>query len=83
MLQADLHLADRDESCWSVSKAFSGMHNGDVLQQEMLSASKIPMPDLIGDLRYRQQNVWGEANALSVMVRGVTLLSMMLTTTIV
>eukprot|EP00983_Pelagomonas_calceolata_P044335 1139256-Pelagomonas_calceolata.AAC.1 len=31
----------------------------------MLSASKVPMQDFIGDLRYRQQRVWREADALS------------------
>eukprot|EP00983_Pelagomonas_calceolata_P017211 539127-Pelagomonas_calceolata.AAC.1 len=32
VLKVDLHFADRDDFCWSahVSKAFSGMHNGDV-----------------------------------------------------
>eukprot|EP00983_Pelagomonas_calceolata_P027147 853853-Pelagomonas_calceolata.AAC.1 len=32
----------------------------------MLSASKIPMQAFIGDLRYRQQKVWREADALSL-----------------
>eukprot|EP00983_Pelagomonas_calceolata_P022097 693574-Pelagomonas_calceolata.AAC.1 len=31
----------------------------------MLSASKIPMQDFSADLRYRQQKVWREADALS------------------
>eukprot|EP00983_Pelagomonas_calceolata_P000182 5753-Pelagomonas_calceolata.AAC.2 len=31
----------------------------------VLSASKIPMQDFIGDLRYRQQKVWRDADALS------------------
>eukprot|EP00983_Pelagomonas_calceolata_P004810 157091-Pelagomonas_calceolata.AAC.2 len=31
----------------------------------MLSASKIPMQDFKGDLRYRQRKVWQEADALS------------------
>eukprot|EP00983_Pelagomonas_calceolata_P041317 1138013-Pelagomonas_calceolata.AAC.1 len=33
--------------------------------KKVLSASKIPMQDLIGDLRYRQQKIWREADALS------------------
>eukprot|EP00983_Pelagomonas_calceolata_P126918 1161350-Pelagomonas_calceolata.AAC.3 len=63
VLKADLHLADRNGSCWSahVSKAFSGVRNVDVFQQKMLSAYKITMQDL----RYRQQKVWREADALS------------------
>eukprot|EP00983_Pelagomonas_calceolata_P052547 1142883-Pelagomonas_calceolata.AAC.1 len=38
VLKADLHLADRDDSCWSahVFKALSGMCNGDVFQQKVL-----------------------------------------------
>eukprot|EP00983_Pelagomonas_calceolata_P008375 273694-Pelagomonas_calceolata.AAC.1 len=31
----------------------------------MLSAFKIPMQDLLADLRYRQRKVWREADALS------------------
>eukprot|EP00983_Pelagomonas_calceolata_P073093 1152004-Pelagomonas_calceolata.AAC.1 len=31
----------------------------------MLSASKIPMQEFLGDSRYRQQKVWREADALS------------------
>eukprot|EP00983_Pelagomonas_calceolata_P129689 1161626-Pelagomonas_calceolata.AAC.3 len=67
VLKADLHLADRDDSCWSahVSKAFTGMCNDDMFEQKMLSAPKITMQDFIGDLRYRQQKVWREADALS------------------
>eukprot|EP00983_Pelagomonas_calceolata_P069334 1150332-Pelagomonas_calceolata.AAC.1 len=34
-------------------------------KQKMLSASKIPMQDFLRDLRYRQQKVWREADALS------------------
>eukprot|EP00983_Pelagomonas_calceolata_P073905 1152321-Pelagomonas_calceolata.AAC.1 len=34
-------------------------------KQKMLSASEIPMQDFLGDLRYRQQKVWREADALS------------------
>eukprot|EP00983_Pelagomonas_calceolata_P061426 1146837-Pelagomonas_calceolata.AAC.1 len=36
VLKADLHLADRNESCWSahVSKAFIGMYNEDMLKRE-------------------------------------------------
>eukprot|EP00983_Pelagomonas_calceolata_P087529 1156975-Pelagomonas_calceolata.AAC.6 len=33
--------------------------------REMLSAPKIPMQAFIGDLRYRHQKVWKEADALS------------------
>eukprot|EP00983_Pelagomonas_calceolata_P010248 333113-Pelagomonas_calceolata.AAC.1 len=35
VLEADLHLADMDESCWSayVSKSFSGMRNEEVCEQ--------------------------------------------------
>eukprot|EP00983_Pelagomonas_calceolata_P033586 1050893-Pelagomonas_calceolata.AAC.1 len=67
VLKADLQLADRDDSCWSahLSKSFSGMRNQDMFEQKMLSASKIPMQDLLADLRYRQQKVRKEANALS------------------
>eukprot|EP00983_Pelagomonas_calceolata_P013224 422334-Pelagomonas_calceolata.AAC.1 len=67
-LKADLHLADSvKESCWSayVSVAFSGMRNEDTFKQKMPSASKTPMQDFIGNLRYRQQKVWKEADALS------------------
>eukprot|EP00983_Pelagomonas_calceolata_P062598 1147361-Pelagomonas_calceolata.AAC.1 len=55
VLKADLHLADMDESCWSahVSKSFSGMRNKEVFKQRLLSASKIPMQDFLGDLRYK------------------------------
>uniref|UniRef100_A0A7S3VU70 Reverse transcriptase zinc-binding domain-containing protein n=1 Tax=Dunaliella tertiolecta TaxID=3047 RepID=A0A7S3VU70_DUNTE len=67
VLKADLHLADMDESCWSahVSKSFNGMRNEEVFKRKLLSASKIPMQDFLGDLRYRQQKVWREADALS------------------
>eukprot|EP00983_Pelagomonas_calceolata_P008439 276091-Pelagomonas_calceolata.AAC.1 len=67
VLKAGLHLADVDESCWSahVSKSLSGMRNEEVFKQKMLSASKIPMQDVLGDLRYRQYKVWREAYALS------------------
>eukprot|EP00983_Pelagomonas_calceolata_P032857 1028985-Pelagomonas_calceolata.AAC.1 len=65
-LKADLHLADRNESCWSAhaSKAFRGMNNVDMLKQRMLGASKNPMQDFIRDLGYRQHNNWMEADAL-------------------
>eukprot|EP00983_Pelagomonas_calceolata_P034732 1088071-Pelagomonas_calceolata.AAC.1 len=43
----------------------NGMRNEDVFKQKMLSASKIPMQDFKGDLRYRQQKVWREADAFS------------------
>eukprot|EP00983_Pelagomonas_calceolata_P039649 1137269-Pelagomonas_calceolata.AAC.2 len=33
---------------------------------KMLSASKIPKQDFMGDLRYRQHKVWREADALSL-----------------
>eukprot|EP00983_Pelagomonas_calceolata_P004504 146135-Pelagomonas_calceolata.AAC.1 len=36
-----------------------------MFEQKVLSASKIPMKDVIGDLRYRQQKFWREADALS------------------
>eukprot|EP00983_Pelagomonas_calceolata_P076803 1153578-Pelagomonas_calceolata.AAC.3 len=67
VLKADLRLARRDESCWSahVSEALSGMHNNDMFKQRMLAASKVPVQDFIGDLRYRQQKVWREADAFS------------------
>eukprot|EP00983_Pelagomonas_calceolata_P063235 1147639-Pelagomonas_calceolata.AAC.3 len=67
VLKADLHLAGRGESCWSVhvSESLSGMRNEEVFKQNMLSASKIPMQDFLGDLRYKQQKVWRKANALS------------------
>eukprot|EP00983_Pelagomonas_calceolata_P063039 1147558-Pelagomonas_calceolata.AAC.2 len=67
VLKADVHLADRGESCWSahVSKSSSGMRDEEVFKQKLLSASKIPMQDFLGDLRYRQQRVWREAGALS------------------
>eukprot|EP00983_Pelagomonas_calceolata_P020506 645825-Pelagomonas_calceolata.AAC.2 len=66
VLKAGLHLADMDDSCWSahVSKSFSGMRN-EVFKQKLVSASKIPMQNCLGDLRYRQQRVWKEADALS------------------
>eukprot|EP00983_Pelagomonas_calceolata_P108958 1159508-Pelagomonas_calceolata.AAC.3 len=66
--EANLHLADRDEFCWSalVSKAFSGRRNEDMFKPVMLSASSIPMQDLSGDLRYRQQKVWREADAFGL-----------------
>ena len=56
VLRADLHLATRDEACWSahVSSAFSGMCSEDMYKQRMLSASKIPMQEFICDLRHRQ-----------------------------
>eukprot|EP00983_Pelagomonas_calceolata_P025067 788160-Pelagomonas_calceolata.AAC.1 len=64
---ADLHLADLDESCWSAhaSKSFSGWRNEEMFKQKLLSASKILMQDYLGDLRYRKQKVWREADALS------------------
>eukprot|EP00983_Pelagomonas_calceolata_P037525 1136365-Pelagomonas_calceolata.AAC.1 len=67
VLKANLHLADRDDSCWlaHVSKAFSGMRNEEGFKQKMLSALKIPTQDFIRDLRYGQQKVWREADALS------------------
>eukprot|EP00983_Pelagomonas_calceolata_P010336 335670-Pelagomonas_calceolata.AAC.1 len=67
VLKADLYLANRHEFWWSahVSTAYSGMRYEDMFKQKMLSASKIPMQDFIGDLRYRQQKVWKEADALS------------------
>ena len=67
VLKADLHLATREESCWSahVSTAFNGMRHEDMFKQKMLSASKIPMQDFLGDLRYRQQKIWREADAMS------------------
>eukprot|EP00983_Pelagomonas_calceolata_P026898 844490-Pelagomonas_calceolata.AAC.1 len=34
----------------------------------MLSVSKIPTQDFIGNLRYREQKVWREADALSPRV---------------
>eukprot|EP00983_Pelagomonas_calceolata_P086054 1156675-Pelagomonas_calceolata.AAC.5 len=42
VLKVDLHLADRDNSCWSahVSKALNGVRNEDIYKQRMLSASK-------------------------------------------
>eukprot|EP00983_Pelagomonas_calceolata_P011629 375075-Pelagomonas_calceolata.AAC.1 len=56
-----------EKSCWSahVSKSFSGMRDEEVFRQGLLSASKIPMQDFLGDLRYRQKKVWREADALS------------------
>eukprot|EP00983_Pelagomonas_calceolata_P117917 1160454-Pelagomonas_calceolata.AAC.1 len=42
----------------------NGMHN-EVFKQKMLSASKIPMQEFLGDVRHRQQKVWREADALS------------------
>eukprot|EP00967_Tisochrysis_lutea_P050805 scaffold62541_cov27-Tisochrysis_lutea.AAC.1 len=67
MLKADLQLVDRNESCWSthVSKAFSGIRNEDMFKQDMLSAPKITTQDVLGGMRYRQQKVWREADALS------------------
>eukprot|EP00983_Pelagomonas_calceolata_P127134 1161372-Pelagomonas_calceolata.AAC.1 len=67
VLKADLHLADRGESCWSAraSKSFNGMRNEEVFKQKMLRASKIPMQDFVGDLRCTRQKVWREADALS------------------
>eukprot|EP00983_Pelagomonas_calceolata_P028406 889780-Pelagomonas_calceolata.AAC.1 len=67
VLKADSHLTDRDDSCWfsHVPKAFKGMRNEDVFNQKTLSASKIPMQDFEGDLRYRQQKIWRVADALS------------------
>eukprot|EP00983_Pelagomonas_calceolata_P079958 1154929-Pelagomonas_calceolata.AAC.2 len=67
VLKVNLHLADRDDSCWSahVSKAFNGMRNGKMFKQKMMSASKTSMQNFIGDLRYRQHKVWREADALS------------------
>eukprot|EP00983_Pelagomonas_calceolata_P018498 580150-Pelagomonas_calceolata.AAC.1 len=62
VLKADPHFANREESCWyaHMSTAFSGMRNEDIFKQKMISASKI-----LGDLEYRQQKVWREADALS------------------
>eukprot|EP00983_Pelagomonas_calceolata_P042753 1138640-Pelagomonas_calceolata.AAC.5 len=36
-----------------------------ICEQKKLSASKTPMQDFIGDLRYRQRKVWREADAFS------------------
>eukprot|EP00983_Pelagomonas_calceolata_P016002 507285-Pelagomonas_calceolata.AAC.1 len=41
------------------------MRNEEVFKQKLPSASKIPMQEFLGDLRYRQQKVWKEADALS------------------
>eukprot|EP00983_Pelagomonas_calceolata_P040592 1137681-Pelagomonas_calceolata.AAC.2 len=67
VLKAGLHLAGRGDSCWSahLSKAFSGMRNEDMFKQKMQNASKNPMRDFIGNVRYRQQKVWREADAVS------------------
>eukprot|EP00983_Pelagomonas_calceolata_P003989 129843-Pelagomonas_calceolata.AAC.1 len=67
VLKEDVHLADRGESCWSahVPAAFNSMRNEEMFKQRMLSASKIPMQDFVGELRHRQQNVWREVQALS------------------
>eukprot|EP00983_Pelagomonas_calceolata_P009292 300061-Pelagomonas_calceolata.AAC.1 len=67
VLKAELDLADRGESCWfaHVSKSSSGMHNEEVFKQKLLSASKIPVQNFLGDLRYRQQKVWRKVGALS------------------
>lgn len=64
VLKADLHLASFDKSCWSaqVSNAFSGLQNGALFKQKLLGASKIPLQEFVGDLRYRQQKVWREAH---------------------
>eukprot|EP00983_Pelagomonas_calceolata_P053606 1143356-Pelagomonas_calceolata.AAC.6 len=45
--------------------ALSCMHSEDVFKQEMLSASKVPMQDFFGDLRYRQKKILRKADALS------------------
>eukprot|EP00983_Pelagomonas_calceolata_P030515 957574-Pelagomonas_calceolata.AAC.10 len=68
VLKADLHLANREESCWSahVSKLFSGMRNEEVFKQKLLNASKVPIQDFLADLRHRKQKVWREADALSL-----------------
>eukprot|EP00967_Tisochrysis_lutea_P129050 scaffold221524_cov23-Tisochrysis_lutea.AAC.1 len=65
VLKADSNLADEDKSCWSahVFKGISGMHNEDIFKQEMLGASKIPMQELLGVLKYRKQKLWREADA--------------------
>eukprot|EP00983_Pelagomonas_calceolata_P066206 1148913-Pelagomonas_calceolata.AAC.2 len=54
VLKADLRLANREECCWSahIYTASSGMRYEDMFKQKMLSASKIPMQDFLGDLRY-------------------------------
>eukprot|EP00983_Pelagomonas_calceolata_P057563 1145119-Pelagomonas_calceolata.AAC.6 len=65
------HLAEgqnpMEESCWfaHVSTASSSMCYEDMFKKKMLGASKIPMQDFLGDLRYRQYKVWREANALT------------------
>eukprot|EP00983_Pelagomonas_calceolata_P062036 1147111-Pelagomonas_calceolata.AAC.5 len=48
-------------------KSFSGMRNEEVFKQKLLSASKIPRQNFLGDVRYRQQKVWREADALRRM----------------
>jgi len=66
VLKADLHLASFDTSCWSaqVCNAFSGLQNGATFKQKMMGASKIPLQEFVGDLRYRQQKVWREADVV-------------------
>lgn len=66
VLKADLYLARRDTSCWSaqVAEALGGMRNSDMFKRRFLEASKIPMPEFVGDLRFRQQKVWREADTL-------------------
>eukprot|EP00983_Pelagomonas_calceolata_P019022 598223-Pelagomonas_calceolata.AAC.1 len=56
-----------DEPCWSAhaSKSFSGMRNEDVFKQKLLSSFNIHIQDFLGDLRYRQQKAWREADALN------------------
>eukprot|EP00983_Pelagomonas_calceolata_P035171 1099900-Pelagomonas_calceolata.AAC.1 len=49
-----------------MSKSFSGMRNEEVFKQKLPSDSKNPMQDVLGDLRYRQQKVWREVDALSL-----------------
>eukprot|EP00983_Pelagomonas_calceolata_P038594 1136843-Pelagomonas_calceolata.AAC.2 len=59
---------DKGVPCASAALVSSGMRNEEMFKQRMLSASKIPMQDFLGNSRYRHhddQKVRREADALS------------------
>jgi hypothetical protein len=66
VMKADLHLAESVSSCWSaeVSKAFDGLPSASVFKRHMSRAEKVPLQVFVGELRFRQQQVWRVAGAL-------------------
>jgi hypothetical protein len=60
VLNADLHLASFDSSCWSaqVSNAFNGLQSSVMFKQKKLRATQVPMQDRV-HLRFAFQTFEG------------------------